>query len=72
MILAPDWQEPYTPIENGDYALLWEFGGKQHSVRRAVRIEYTYKTAYTLPKGGTKARDVTEHLLIGYEGSGGE
>ena len=53
MILASDWQKRHTAIENGDYALFWEFGGKQHSVRRAVRIEYTYKTAYTLPKGGT-------------------
>jgi hypothetical protein len=38
----------------------------------AVRTAYTYKAVYTLPKGDTKERDVTEHLLIGYEGSGGE
>jgi hypothetical protein len=72
MLLAPDWQKLHTAIENGDYALLWEFGGKQHRVRRAVRIAYTYKAVYTLPNGDTKERDVTEHLLIGYEGSGGE
>ena len=72
MLLAPDWQKLHTTIETGDYALLWEFGGQQRRVRRAVQVAYTYKAVYTLPKGDTKERDVTEHLLIGFEGAGGK
>jgi hypothetical protein len=72
MILRPDWQKLDTAIENDDYALFWEFEGKRRRVRKAIRIKYAYKAAYTMPKGDTKARDVTDYLLIGYTGFGGE
>jgi hypothetical protein len=43
-------------------SLWWYFNGKPCRVNKAIRIPYTYKV------GG---RTVTEHLLIGYEGTGG-
>ena len=42
----------------------WHFGGKARQVSKAIRIRYTYTT----PEG----KPVTEHLLIGFEGSGGQ
>lgn len=42
--------------------LFWYFKGAPRRVSKAIRIKYTYKL---------RGKKVTEHLLIGYEGSGG-
>ena len=71
MTLGANWQVVNTEIEgNGEYTLLWNFDGRPRGVRKAMRIKYTYIATYQLPNGETKEIEHTEHLLIGYEGSG--
>jgi hypothetical protein len=41
----------------------WDFGGHQRQVQKAIRVPYRYRD-----KNGHVR---TEHLLIGFEGSGG-
>jgi hypothetical protein len=72
MTLGPKWQVVDSAVQNGEYALLWDFDGKPRRVRKAMRIKYTYKATYKMPDGGVIERDMIEYLLVGYEGSGGE
>jgi hypothetical protein len=70
MTLGPKWQVVDSAVQNGEYALLWDFDGKPRRVRKAIRIKYTYKATYKMPSGEEIERDEIEHLLLGYEGSG--
>jgi hypothetical protein len=56
--------------EDADYGKLltsnyWYFGGRARRVTKAMRLKITYPN----PKGGA---DLVDHILIGYEGSGGD
>ena len=50
-------------VEIDDYEGHWSFKEHEHRVKRAVRIQYRYK--------GDQGIFFTEHLLIGFLGSGG-
>jgi len=55
-------------VEVDDYEGHWAFRGIDQKIKRAVRIEYRY-----LADGQAGANGVmtTEHLLVGFAGSGG-
>jgi hypothetical protein len=53
-------------IEIDDYEGHWSFKGNDHRVKRAVRIQYRYNG-----EAGDLGVLTTEHLLIGFLGSGG-
>jgi hypothetical protein len=64
----PPMIDPHQiPVEQDNYTAQWTFKGQTQIIAKALRIEYTYPMK-------NKAGDtyhVTEHLLIGFAGSGG-
>jgi hypothetical protein len=53
------------PLEEDSYEIgYWKFKGQSFRIAKAIRIPYTY-----IDENGNS---VTEHLLVGYEGEGGE
>ena len=57
------------PVEEDNYTTQWVFKGQTETVEKALRIQYQYDA--TDDKGNLLGYKVTEHLLIGFAGSGG-
>jgi hypothetical protein len=53
-------------MEEDNYAAQWAFKGLTQNIKRALRIQYSYKKK---DKGGEYI--VTEHLIVGFAGSNG-
>jgi hypothetical protein len=57
------------PVEEDRYTAQWVFRGQAETVEKALRVEYQYDA--TDEQGNLLGYKVTEHLLIGFAGSGG-
>jgi hypothetical protein len=57
------------PVEEDNYSAQWVFKGQTQSIEKAIRIQYTYTK--TDKDGRDLGYSVTEHLLVGFAGSGG-
>lgn len=57
------------PVEEDKYKGQWVFKGQTEIIRKAIRVEYQYEA--TDDQGNPLGYKVTEHLLIGFAGSGG-
>jgi hypothetical protein len=55
------------PVEEDKYTAQWVFKGQTQNIEKALRIQYTYPMK---SKSGDTYH-VTEHILIGFAGSGG-
>jgi hypothetical protein len=55
-------------IEVDNYSGQWSFKGQEQRVAKAIRIQYRYRAD---DEAGNNGVLTTEHLLIGFVGSGG-
>jgi hypothetical protein len=57
------------PVEEDRYPNSWAFKGQTQTVQKSIRVQYQYDAMDD--KGKKLGYKVTEHLLIGFAGSGG-
>jgi hypothetical protein len=55
------------PVEEDKYSTQWTFKGQTQNIEKALRVEYTYP----MKNKAGEIYHVTEHVLIGFAGSGG-